>query len=203
MKVYISKYRDHWVGPYTVLEKVLWWKDWEAIDYNTPWVEKWAKRIEPFSKAWQAFLDLVHPPITLVKIDYYDTWSMDYTLAHIVVPMLKRLQETKQGSPLVDPIDVPDHLKPTEEAGPNNGYTDNTIHERWEWVLKEMIWAFEQKISGEGDSQFYDHSDVDDNDPLDKQINQIKCDYNGLKAWQERMTNGFRLFGKYYEGLWD
>jgi hypothetical protein len=30
-----------------------------------------------------------------------------------------------------------------------------------------------------------------------------KCDYDGMKVVQERITNGFRLFGKYYEGLWD
>lgn len=203
MKVYISKYRSHWVSPYTILEKVLWWKDWENIDYDTPWVEKWSTRIEPFSHALQKFLDIVHPPVKFVKIDYYDTWSMDYTLSSIILPMLKQLRDTKQGSALVDPEDVPEHLRPTDAPGPNNGYTDNTIHERWDWAIGEMIWAFEQKSSDENDNQFFDHSEVNNNDPLDKQIEQIKCDHDGLKAWQTRMTNGFRLFGKYYEGLWD
>ena len=27
--------------------------------------------------------------------------------------------------------------------------------------------------------------------------------YEGLKAHKERITNGLRLFGKYYRGLWD
>jgi hypothetical protein len=30
-----------------------------------------------------------------------------------------------------------------------------------------------------------------------------KVDWDGMKAEQTRITNGFRLFGKYYEGLWD
>ena len=30
-----------------------------------------------------------------------------------------------------------------------------------------------------------------------------KCDYEGMEKMQKRITNGFRLFGKYYEGLWD
>jgi hypothetical protein len=30
-----------------------------------------------------------------------------------------------------------------------------------------------------------------------------KCDYDGMKIVENRMKNGFRLFGKYYEGLWD
>jgi hypothetical protein len=30
-----------------------------------------------------------------------------------------------------------------------------------------------------------------------------KCDYEGMKVVQQRISNGFRLFGKYYECLWD
>ena len=110
MKVYLSKYRNHWVSPYTILEKVLYWKDWENISYETPWVEKWADRLDPFCRAWCWFLDKVHPPINYVKIDYWDTWSMDHTLSPIILPMLKQLKETKQGSPFVDDADVPEHL---------------------------------------------------------------------------------------------
>lgn len=28
MKVYISKYRDHWISPYTMLDYLFWWTDW-------------------------------------------------------------------------------------------------------------------------------------------------------------------------------
>jgi hypothetical protein len=35
----------------------------------------------------------VHPEIKYVKIDRYDTWSMDHTLADIILPMLKQLQK--------------------------------------------------------------------------------------------------------------
>jgi hypothetical protein len=30
-----------------------------------------------------------------------------------------------------------------------------------------------------------------------------KCDYEGMKQVEERIQNGFRLFGKYYQNLWD
>jgi hypothetical protein len=30
-----------------------------------------------------------------------------------------------------------------------------------------------------------------------------KCDYEGMKVVETRIQNGFRLFGKYYQGLWD
>ena len=31
----------------------------------------------------------------------------------------------------------------------------------------------------------------------------FKCDHDALESVQKRISNGFRLFGKYYEGLWD
>jgi hypothetical protein len=208
MKVYLSPYRNHWISPYTILQRVCFWRvvprddDDESIS-DDPVLEKWADRLTPFCEKLRSFLDWIHPPVTYVKIDYHDTWSMDHTLAHIIVPMLKQLQATKQGSAQVDAKDVPKRLKPTEPAGPNNGYTDNTIHERWQWVLDEMIWAFEQKLKDDAESQFYDHSGVNNSASLNTQIGQIKVDRAGLDAYNKRMANGFRLFGKYYQGLWD
>ena len=38
-------------------------------------------------------------PSVDVRIDKQDTWSMDYTLAHVILPMLIQLKETKHGSP--------------------------------------------------------------------------------------------------------
>jgi hypothetical protein len=34
-------------------------------------------------------------------------------------------------------------------------------------------------------------------------VSKVKYDCEGHKAWQARKANGFRLFGKYYEALWD
>jgi hypothetical protein len=80
MKVYLSKYRSHWLSPYTILEHVCFWRVFE--DYNDPWVEKWASRLEPLCLAWQWFLDRVHPKIDYVKIDYWDnsnSWQLNYS----------------------------------------------------------------------------------------------------------------------------
>ena len=33
--------------------------------------------------------------------------------------------------------------------------------------------------------------------------NTFEMDTEGMKKFQARMTKGFKLFGKYYEGLWD
>ena len=200
MKVYIGGYRNHWISPYKILEKVFFWRE---IDYNEPIIDKWSDRLTPLCKGLQSFLDFVHPEINFVKIDRYDTWSMDYTLAKIVLPMLKQLKETKHGSPNTDDEDVPEHLRSINSKKENEYDTDENHFARWDWVLNEMIWAFEQNIDHNSDDQFYDHSAVDHKAGISEQIGKIKIDHVGLDAHTERKANGYRLFGKYYQGLWD
>ena len=98
-----------------------------------------------------------------IKIHKYDTWSMDDTLAPIILPMLVQLRATTHGFPSV------------------------LTEQEWNEILDEMIWAFEQKCRDDW-LEDYDYN---------------KWDSEGVKAHQERMTNGFKLFGKYYENLWD
>ena len=201
MKVYINKYRSHWISPYTVLEKVFFWRE---IDYDEPIIEKWSDRLNPVCLAIQKVLDFIHPKINYVKIDHWDTWSMDYTLSHVVAPMLKQLQETKHGAPSVDDEDVPGELRSTSAPTKENEWdTDDNHFKRWDWVMAEMVWAFEQNLDNNSEEKFFDHSGVDDKSGIADQISKIKIDHDGLRAHQDRKQNGFRLFGKYYQGLWD
>ena len=245
MKVYIGSYRDHWISPYTMLDYVFFWTDWskcarwklqqtleeearvvrgEKKQYveRPEWTEKWSDRLEPVSRAIQWVLDRVHPPINYVKIDRWDTWSMDHTLGHVVLPMLKQLQATKHGSPFVDDEDVPDHLKSTAAPAKENEWdTDDNHFKRWDWALEEMIFAFEHKL----DDSWQDAFRSGEHDlvwtPIDRAGNEVpkgehthyrmdhgpkdtyQCDYEGMKKVEDRIQNGFRLFGKYYQALWD
>lgn len=202
MKVYINSYRGHWLSPYTILEKVFFWK--KEIDYDDPFIVKWSDRLEPFCQALRKFLDIIHPKINYVKIDEWDTWSMDHTLAYIIVPMLKQLHKTKHGAPMVDDEDVPDSIKSVSAPPKENDYDVDDFHfKRWDWVMEEMIWAFEQKLIDDAEEKFFDWSEVDRSLSLENQFPQVKVDQEGLDAFYKRMHNGFRLFGKYYSGLWD
>jgi hypothetical protein len=198
----LSKYRYHWISPYTVLEKVFFWRE---IDYDEPIIDKWSDRLAPICQGIQKVLDFIHPKINYVKIDQWDTWSMDYTLSHIVVPMLKQLKETKHGAPFVDDEDVPEELKSTSAPPKENDYdTDENHFKRWDWALNEMIWAFEQNLDTNSEEKFFDHTEWDEKEKdFGKNLHKIKIDQPGLKAHQDRKANGFRLFGKYYQGLWD
>lgn len=145
----------------------------------------------------------------IIQIHDYDVWSMDHTLAKIIEPMLKKLANNKHGAPFVDNEDVPEELH-TPEGWKYNFDTDLNHFKRWDWVLNEMIWAFHQKnidwesqyYSGESDIYFEDlgngYSEMK-RGPNDT----FEIDHEGMKKHQERMSNGFRLFGKYYENLWD
>jgi hypothetical protein len=148
-----------------------------------------------------------------VRIDDYDTWNMDTTLAHIVLPMLIQLKTEMHGAPNVDLQDVPENLHPTKKdqaAYTKNGKTDPKFFERWDWVIDEMIFAFHSKTV-DWEDQFYsgehDFNYIPREDGMTELVkgpnDTFKIDGEGRKAYQERISNGFRLFGRYYENLWD
>ena len=239
MKIYISNYRNHWFSPLTWVDLAFFWTDWSrchrdkslesALDEDRVWIdrpewaEKLADRLVPVAQGIQWILDRVHPRIEYIKIDRYDTWSMDSTLAPIVLPMLRQLRETKHGAPYVDPKDVPEHLRPKKQTKKEreSGHTDSTHFERWDWVLDEMIFAFEMKARDDWQDDFRT-GEIDllwipvdkDNNPVDKKDakwyrmekgprDTHVWDWEGMRLVQERISNGFRLFGVYFESLWD
>jgi len=215
MKVYIGPY-SHWFQPYRWVKKIIQRKYSSDRGRRLEEYEKTSKiaqRWFGWLRALEDWVDSFYTRKVKVRIDYYDTWSMDNTLALIVLPMLKQLRDAKPGSPAVDDDDVPEELKsssadPLTEEQKNAGYTDNNWHKRWEWVLNEMIWAFEQINDENAENQF--HSDLDPAEPRDdpgiefeEAMRRGKFDKDGYIAWQNRKTRGLTLFGKYYEGLWD
>ena len=226
MKVHIGPHTN-WVGPYQIAEKILFWKNKYAINEDSYFEQ------HPDSVAIHKlgdFLDKV-PGLTKlcewidskkkrkisVHVDNYDIWSADHTLALIIVPVLKKLKEQKHGSPHVDNKDVPKHLRSTAarrltKEEKNTGHTDELWEQRWEWVLDEMIWAFEQHAADDWEDQFYTgvtdfHIEKNEQTGYGVLINgpnhTFKIDMEGRKAHHERMANGRQLFAKYYQSLWD
>lgn len=238
MKIYISKYRDHWISPYTIVDLMFFWTDWSKChrdksirsfeEERSTWVDRpaWAERIvdalEPVSKAIMWIGERVYPRIEYVKIDRWDTWSMDHTLGMIALPMLKQLKATKHGAPFVDDEDVPEELRSTSAPPKENEYdTDANHFKRWDWAMDEMIFAFEHSLDDSWEDQFRSGTIDFLWTPVDKDGNEVpkgehkyyqmdrgpndtyQCDYEGMKVVQARISNGFRLFGKYYQALWD
>jgi hypothetical protein len=76
-----------------------------------------------------------------------------------MLPMLKyssRLR--KHGAPQVDDKDVPKELHMTKKekaAFDKDGSTDDKFFKRWDWVMDEMIFAFDSKVDdGRWEEQF-------------------------------------------------
>lgn len=205
MKVYIGPYRN-WFGPYQLAQKILFWmdKDSERVDNFGEWLAKGRNGKDSYLYRFTTWIDSKKKRKVKVRIDKYDTWNMDHTLALIALPMLKQLKATKHGSPLVDDEDVP-HLvkkpKKSKKSVPEDVHKiamdeedmHDDWHVRWEWVMDEMIYAFEMELDEDWDMRIYEkHGEDWPPEALAER-----------KAIQERISNGFRLFGKYYQGLWD
>ena len=219
MKVYIGPY-ENWFGPHQLAEKLCFWARKNVVDeYGMrdypeyvfkfgEWLAygKW-RGVDDIPQSKKNLFTNDDPETWLyrlmqwadkkkkrkikIRIDKYDTWSMDHTLALIVLPMLKQLKETNHGSAQVDMEDVPTEMRSTnteewddqsvfEFYNESEVIAKHDIHTRWNWVMDEMIFAFEFILD---EDNRYSH----------------KFD----QAVEDRVANGLKLFGKYYRGLWD
>lgn len=211
MKVYIGPYKS-WFGPYQLAEALCFWaKRKDQLEQYPEWVHDFGNWLALNKQGKDSSITKLLNWIAQkrkrniqVKIHHYDTWSMDNTLSHIILPMLQQLKATKHGSPQVEDFDTPQHLWSTNAKPKENPYdVDEYWHQRWEYVLNEMIWAFQQELDEGAEDQFYTYPDPKLVESLADQIHNIQVDQEGLNKWQHRKQNGFRLFGKYYESLWD
>jgi hypothetical protein len=222
MKVYIGPYKN-WFGPHQLAEKLCFWAKKDIVDeYGMRDYPEYVFKLGEFLAygKWRGINDIPNDAKNLfinkdqptwlylflerietikkrkvkIQIDKWDTWSMDYTLALITLPLLKQLKETKHGSTQVDMDDVPPEMRMTStedwddqlvfdfyndpELSKQNIQCD--VHDRWNWVMDEMIFAFEFIL--------------DDDNRYSHKFDQVV---------EDRVANGLSLFGKYYRGLWD
>lgn len=209
MKVNIGPYPQWW-GPHQIAQLVFGNPDKHGYDTSEGWraraaegLGNWLERT-PIADLC-SWIHARRRRRVSVKIHRYDTWNMDTTLRLIIHPMLVQLQATKQGSGLIDDCDVPEHLRSTQPGardGCESWDLDNLVHQRYEWVLDELIWVFGHD-SESTERRFFDHSAVDDTACISQQIQQIQVDREGLDAYHARKRNAYMLFGKYYETFWD
>lgn len=212
MKVNIGPYKS-WFGPYQLAEKLMFWVPREKDEHG---FEHTAKRVHDFGE-WLAYGSVEPEPevgdirsftdkrkITLlykfllwveskrkrkveIRIDRWDTWSMDHTLAEIILPMLKQLKETKHG------------------------YPASLSEKKWDDILDQMIFSFESKVNDDWESQFYTGEPDFQFKQLEDGMSEMVegpnhtsvFDKEGYEAYAKRIQKGFTLFGKYYQNLWD
>lgn len=183
MKVNIGPYRS-WVGPYQIAEKILFWmdKDCDTVYEFGKWLAN-----TPLSTICQWF-DRRKKRKVEIKIDAYDTWSMDFTLSLIIVPMLKQLKST------------------------NHGHPSELIESEWDEIMDKMIWSFNEIATERKGEKEFESGEIDfcweeQESGLSKleygPAHTFRIDMEGLNAYNERIQEGLNLFGKYYQNLWD
>jgi hypothetical protein len=143
-----------------------------------------------------------------VVVDNYDTWSADFTIATIALPLLRQLKTTKQGAPNVDDEDVPVELRRTEAPPQEDEYDPDAFwFQRWDYVIDEMIFAMSEVAANKpGEDVFYKYPDdfIDSEDmTYHERLTAMQFDEEGYAKYHARLQNGCRLFGKYLTCLWD
>ena len=210
MKVFIGKYTN-WTGPYQIADSLMHL----GVSTDTCFkIGTWLSEKTPLSTICEWIYKQKHRKV-YVKIHDYDTWNMDSTLPHIILPMLIQLNKTKHGAPFTDDDDVPTGMNlRSDEAPPKEQEwdTDGNHFTRWDWVLGEIIWTFTQLHPDTDWESKYHTGEHDYNfSKIDESISELVkgpnhthvFDKDGYTAHSARIDNGLRLFGKYYRGLWD
>jgi hypothetical protein len=137
-------------------------------------------------------------PKTVVEITSDDVWNMDVTLAQVIHPMLLKYQECNHGSFNVDDEDVPEAIRSTAAGPKEYEYATDEFHEaRHDYVINEMIWAFANILDDKSDDFW-----IEKPEPGNRFFATGKYNLEACLTYEQRIENGTKLFGKYYQGLW-
>lgn len=141
MKVKIGPYTT-WIGPYQIAEKILFWRDKNTDESVHNFGEKLAS-IDWLVNLCQ-WIESKKKRKIKVHIDDYDVWSLDHTLAVIILPALKELKKDNTGHPCgLDPIADVSEFGNCGKCG---------CEQKWDEILDKMIWSFKQIVEDDEES---------------------------------------------------
>lgn len=199
MKVKIGNYPKYW-GPYQIAELILFWIPKYDEEYNQ--TKAYDKYVDGLGKLLadtplDTVCEWIHSKrkkTVKIKTDPWDHWNAGITMAMLCLPILKDLRENRNGIPWTEHADGPWYYRflryEDEYAWDERGsYCDK----RWRWIMDEIIWSLEQIASDRDWEDVYFK--------LDDELRE--WDKEGHLKHQEKINNGLRLLGKYWERMWD
>lgn len=185
MKIKIRKYIEIW-NIYTFVDKICIFfnvEDDKVIEiFNKIEEIKWLERFNDFINNLN---EKINSKKDTIKIDEWDVWNLDITLAKIIYPAL--LEYKRQ-------IDV------------YHESTDEFIE-----ALDKMIFSF-KVLNEDWEQQFYSEIENNENKPLYEtddngyivKINKFfNYDEKGYNAYKDKINEGLKLFGEKYMSLWN
>ncbi len=160
-----------------------------------------------------------------VQIDKWDTYSLDHSMALIILPALIQLKQTKHGVPSKFVASVGsdhdenfsfDFVKEDSNAVFDKGCA------QWEETLDKMIWSFQQLVMDEYSNKYH-HGEMkvgwklsghkftnpltglqeETFEMVDENPGEHWYDIDGHMMHEERIQEGIDLFAKHYRDLWD
>lgn len=151
-----------------------------------------------------------------IKIDKWDSWNADATIAMLAVPILKQLKETKIGYAIVNWEDTPYSKEEWEilsNADLSNCSEEKEIQQSgivqavWDHILDMMIYALECCVD-DWEAKYFDFTKTEsmpDDLITDTAafLPNVKYDREGHMAEEARIQQGLLWFGKYFRALWD
>lgn len=135
--------------------------------------------------------------IDYVRIDNYDIWNMDMTLAKVILPMLLLFKqnciETGGGCPSEFTNGMPENHFDQFTFDFINETSDAAFRvalKKWYATIDLMIWSF------------YHIAHATDFNRL-KEVPAEYAFYGSRNEFSERIQEGLDVFAKYYNFLWD
>ena len=116
-----------------------------------------------------------------VKIDPWDTWFMDDTLARIILPMLEQMKESKQGYPIS--MGYENHSQLSFEGIIDKDAEEVYCKEKWDQELDKMIEAFKLILNKWEDDEY--------------------MSFSSNTERNKRVLRGLTSFARNFESLWE
>lgn len=117
-----------------------------------------------------------YPRKVEINIHDYDTWNVDVTISLIIEPLLLKYRKSVGSNFAVDDEDLSEDLR----------WGDSWQEHKYNWVLDEIIFA----------------ANAINTDWEVRHLDRGFCTPE-YEAENKRITNGFRLFGKYMRAFWN
>jgi hypothetical protein len=127
--------------------------------------------------------------VDVVKIESHDTYNLNLSAAMIILPMLIHHRHHYSGIPSefanFGGKDYDDQRSFEFYTADADDYHEQGVA-AWNEILDKMIWSFHEKVIDD-DSRYYS--------------GQPK--HGGRELYHERVQEGYDLFAKYFDNLWD